>query len=446
MSMLTLNSIVYTLNHFLNVIKATDLKYEITNWSESSLFVDFTCGKVSKTVVFRISNNDTVQSFLNKELKLHLYPTIDKGAMIPLMNDESTFSKIDSGILYVEADIISISFILLSRYEETLINERDSHGRFQFKNSLGNYYEFHKFPIVDEYCYLLKEQLKSLFFNIKFESKKVKIIPTHDIDEIQRFKGVYKSAKSILEDLYIYGSFKFFFNSIKSYFRSSLNPFNDMYLRSIYKLIEVSKKNGYVSEFYFMGADSGNNNDGYNSDSVLLKNVYAEIEQNKMIVGLHGGYMTYLDVNVYNKEKQRVESAINTSIKHNRQHYLRFDIENTFEVLEKANISYDTSLGYAEAEGFRCGTCHPYHPFDFKNDKPFKIWEKPLIVMDVTLSGYQKYNEIEALASMQQLYERCKVVEGDFVLLWHNNYVYREPNYFKNVYCKFLEFNKEITA
>jgi hypothetical protein len=442
MSILTYNSIKYTLDHFLSVIKAKNLNYEIEDWIDNELIVQFISGNEQKKVIFRISSPDIIESFLKKELNLCDYPTIDNKNLIPILNTEPVFSRIESSILFIEADIISLSFILLSRYEETLIVERDSHGRFQFKNSLSNYYKFHKFPIVDEYCYLLKEKIKLIFLDIKFESKRAKIIPTHDIDEIQRFSGFKKTLRTILEDIYYYRSIISFIYSIKFFLISLFNPHKDIYLQSIYKLIEISKKNGFISEFYFMGADSGNNNDGYNCNSEILKKVYSEIETNNMVIGLHGGYLTFNDFNVLYKEKQRLECAINKSIKHNRQHFLRFNIENTFEVLEKSNIFFDTSLGYAEEEGFRCGTCHPYHPYNFKKDESYKIIERPLIVMDVTLSSYKSYNEKEALDSIQQLYERCKVVEGDFIILWHNNYVYREKSYFNNVYCKFLELNK----
>jgi hypothetical protein len=66
-----------------------------------------------------------------------------------------------------------------------------------------------------------------------------------------------------------------------------------------------------------------------------------------------------------------------------RQHYLRFEISNifsTFEVLEKGGLLRDSTLGFADREGFPCGTSYPYHPYDLKNDAEYKITERPLAV------------------------------------------------------------------
>ena len=47
-----------------------------------------------------------------------------------------------------------------------------------------------------------------------------------------------------------------------------------------------------------------------------------------------------------------------------RQHYLRWKSPDTWRILEKTGLKYDVTLSFADHEGFRCGICFPYKPFD----------------------------------------------------------------------------------
>ena len=102
-------------------------------------------------------------------------------------------------------------------------------------------------------------------------------------------------------------------------------------------------------------------------------------------------------------------------------------------------MRYDSTLGYADREGFRCGTCMAYPLYDLQQDRPLNVWERPLIVMDGTLQAYRGLTLDQALQSMKQLFGRSMAVGGDFVLLWHNGSVYRFwKEWYQNVYLPFL--------
>jgi len=47
------------------------------------------------------------------------------------------------------------------------------------------------------------------------------------------------------------------------------------------------------------------------------------------------------------------------------------------------------TVGYAEREGFRCGTCYEFKPFNFLTRKKLKVKEYPLTIMEGTLVGYR---------------------------------------------------------
>jgi hypothetical protein len=104
-----------------------------------------------------------------------------------------------------------------------------------------------------------------------------------------------------------------------------------------------------------------------------------------------------------------------------RQHYLRCKVPTTWRNCEQVGLVYDSSMGYADYEGFRCGTCHPFRPFDVEQNREMKITEVPLIVMDQTLRRYRKLSPDQAEEQIMQLAKRCKRVGGTFTLLWHNS-------------------------
>jgi hypothetical protein len=228
--------------------------------------------------------------------------------------------------------------------------------------------------------------------------------------------------------------------SLGQYMDSYDNAANDPLMKAINELMHVSKEHGHSSEFYFMGAREGKYNTGYDVMEAAVQASMRMITENKMIVGFHGGYDTYNNVELLQMEKKRVEKALDGQVNIGRQHYLRFDITATYDVYRQAGMKYDSSLGYAEREGFRCGTCYEFHPWDFVNDCEIDLIERPLIVMDGTLSGYRGLSTEAAYDSIVRINSRCKAVGGNLIILWHNTSLDREwADYYHEVYLRFLK-------
>ena len=117
------------------------------------------------------------------------------------------------------------------------------------------------------------------------------------------------------------------------------------------------------------------------------------------------------------------EEGIHQSHFGSRQHFLRWETPTTFKYLEKAGLSYDTTLSYSDHAGFRCGTCYEFSVFDLGACKQLKLKERPLIAMECTVIDEKYMNlgrSMEAKHLLQLLRYRCQMFDGDFVLLWHN--------------------------
>ena len=88
-------------------------------------------------------------------------------------------------------------------------------------------------------------------------------------------------------------------------------------------------------------------------------------------------------------------------------------------------MNYDSTLGYADRPGFRCGTCHEYPAFDPVAQVHLNLRIRPLVVMECTVidSVYLGLGVTdEAEVKMKQLKMNCQQVNGTFGLLWHNSY------------------------
>ena len=85
---------------------------------------------------------------------------------------------------------------------------------------------------------------------------------------------------------------------------------------------------------------------------------------------------------------------------------------------------YDSTLGFADRAGFRCGVCFEYSLYDVAAREPLKLRERPLIVMECSVidERYMAFGTGErAFETMVGLRRECERYNGDFTLLWHNH-------------------------
>ena len=103
-------------------------------------------------------------------------------------------------------------------------------------------------------------------------------------------------------------------------------------------------------------------------------------------------------------------------------HFLRYSIPETPNILENLGILFDSTLGFPDKPGFRCGTSHEFQMFDPVNQRPLKLRQKPLIMMENTIlpSEYSNLSLKESKLIIKDLLNKCKDYNGNFTMLWHN--------------------------
>lgn len=189
----------------------------------------------------------------------------------------------------------------------------------------------------------------------------------------------------------------------------------------IFRIADLSRRLGMQSAFFFMAADQSRYDSGYDPASRTVREAIRRLQDLGFEIGFHPGYMTMGDPARLAQEKSRLDAVLGRTSYGGRQHYLRFRVPDTWRHWEQLGLTYDSSLTFAGHEGFRCGTCHPYRPFDIEANRTIGVEERPLIVMDGTIRQYRGLSPAEGERSVLELARRCLAVEGTFTLLWHNS-------------------------
>jgi hypothetical protein len=139
------------------------------------------------------------------------------------------------------------------------------------------------------------------------------------------------------------------------------------------------------------------------------------------------------------RELEKLAGIAGRKVSGNRCHYLALDVRRHFRDFEDAGLAYDTSLGFPEREGFRNGWTFPCRPYDLENDRPFRILEIPLAVMDTTLMEYRKLTAEEGWEACRKVLDTLRETGGGAALLWHNG----RSGAWQDVYHRVLDYIRE---
>lgn len=139
-------------------------------------------------------------------------------------------------------------------------------------------------------------------------------------------------------------------------------------------------------------------------------------------VALHGNDGDRLGVSPLSDDREDLRARARDDVRGVRYHYLRCLYHETLPFVDAAGLDYDSSLAFAEHEGFRCGTALPFHPYLLAEERPLRLVELPLAIMDTTLHQPQ-YRALTAPAAEEAaraVLDRVRASGGAVAVLWHN--------------------------
>ncbi|MCL4870652.1 MAG: polysaccharide deacetylase family protein [Anaerolineae bacterium] len=355
-------------------------------------------------------------------------------------NELVSVLTLDNGLI-TNADIVASSFFLLTNYEELVtVKSLDKRGRplaidsFMGKNGLLDR------PLVNEYAEILQRWILANVPDLIFDppvwnGHDFAVAITRDIDSLRWYLPF--SLKALVSQT-IKGQFAKSFNSIKNFLFSKGYLGRDPY-DNFERIYNWEKGLGIRSSIYVMSSSlTGDSN--YHISELFNDPYFTCMLDEGWEIGFHPGFRTYIDEAAFLEEKDKLVNLLNQPVYGGRQHGLRFRTPYTWRLWEDANFKYDSTIGYAEREGFKSGICTPYRPFDILENRPMNLWELPLTVMECTLDKYRFLDMPTIQDVFTRLFQVTKQKRGVFVLLWHNSYFGQEnAGAYHELMVKFVE-------
>ena len=270
-------------------------------------------------------------------------------------------------------DIIETIFFHISRFEEWFYSagRKDEHDRMDAKYQFLVKMNLHQKPVVDHliFCFL-----KALGINVKNQKTQFRI--THDIDFINKRNDIWGVIKSM-------GGALLKRRNVTSALRIWQNRFD----KNPYDTFEwmLRKEVDFEKAIYFLVGGETKFDCPYDLDHPIFKKAIRLSKERGYKIGIHPSYDSMHNTALMEIETKKLEKRIGEKINITRQHFLRFSFHLTPKFIQKMGFEEDSSLGYADRIGFRCGTGFPYRLYDFENEKAFEFLETPLIFMDSAL-------------------------------------------------------------
>ena len=323
-------------------------------------------------------------------------------------------------------DLFAAAFYMLSRYEEYLPFEGDAHGRFRRQDSIFADTDIYpRKPLLDLWLEhflqrlqeeVQKQALASALPDFRQVRPAFRFRPSYDLDLPWMFvhKRPLQALGGALRDLLRQGP-----KSLLRRYRIWRKPEKDPAFTFPF-LEELHEKYGLQALYFAPTGPYGRYDKAPSHRQPAYRRLLRKLDRHGE-VGLHPSYHSSEKPGLLQREKKRLEKILDRPVTASRQHFLRFRFPQTPRALAAAGITRDYSLGFAEAPGFRSGTCHAYPWYDLEKEEATELLLHPLPLMDVSLFQYLKLPPEKIATLSNSLMEEARKYGGSFVSLWHNN-------------------------
>lgn len=333
-------------------------------------------------------------------------------------------------------DIFAATFYLLSRYEEYIPYEKDMYGRYAHENSLAFKEKFLDQPLVNVWVEKFKTVLQERFPEFVFKQNKFSFLPTYDIDEAFSFK--YKtwqrSAGGAFRDL-LKGNLKRFAQRRSVLNNNETDPFD-----SYSWLNDLHRPYSFHPVYFFLVAAKNGKYDKNNLPSEIAVQAVMKRIAEKYQAGIHPSWQSGDDPSLIGAEKKSLEDIIKIKIAQSRQHYIRFELPNTYRYLIEAGIQQDFSMGYGSINGFRASVAVPFYWYDLEKEHITDLKLFPFCFMEANSFYEQKQTAEKSFEELLHYYKEVKNVNGMLITIWHNTFLGTDEKFkgWRDIYASFV--------
>ena len=402
------------------------------------------------------SNDDDYYIWLNDKtltVKNHLFTSSRCDYLIPSALPEASYSKnsfspendipilcggeelgVSSDGIHCDNDIFANCFFMLSRMEEAIGGELDAHDRFPASSSIAYKYKFLDRPVVDEYTEMLWNML--VFLDPELQRKTVKPCTFVTCDMDAPFDPVRRSLKKTISSsalgLLAPPRFSTFITIWKNYAYQlfGITRYDD-FRENIDWIMSANEKMGNNVAFYFITKATSKFDGTVDFSSAEMLELLKDIHSRGHEIGLHPGYDCFDNEEHFKNaaavlRKGMARAGIEQDKIGGRMHYLRWNIMKTPQLWELEGFQYDSTLGYADQAGFRCGTSKEFTMFDLLNRRPLALKQRPLVNMECTIISPEYENlgySDRAIRRFLSFKEKSHRYKGIYTILWHNSHM-----------------------
>ncbi|MFN0016222.1 MAG: polysaccharide deacetylase family protein [Saprospiraceae bacterium] len=316
-------------------------------------------------------------------------------------------------------DLFASAFFMLTRWEEYVRPERDAFGRFPAAAALAVRAGFLERPVVHEYADLLAQMLTRLGYAVvPSRAGNGKLHLSCDVDHPRLWWSAADRLRTLGGSIFRRKNLHETAWWLQNHIFNRRDPYD------IFETwMDVADERGAVFHFNFLGNRPNTADCPYPLRHPFVLALIRRITERGHVVGFHPSREAHADSVVFDRELASLREVCPMPVNTGRQHYLCFSAPETWQRWADAGMQWDSTLGYPEAEGFRCGMCRDYPLFNFLTQKQLLLREKPLIAMDTTLAMYRGYTPEQAIDRLLRLRQTVDKYGGEFVLLWHNSSV-----------------------
>lgn len=377
--------------------------------------------------------------------------TLPQAAPVPVLFGEPLpgrgwFDR-GGGTARLGLDVFGGALFLLTRAEEILDETRDEHGRFPAHASLAYREGFLDRPLVNEYAEILWAALRQVWPSLERRRRSYRLVLSHDVDVPlwTRATSVPAVVRTMVYDLVKRNDARLAAGRLPAYVASLRGDYRQDPYNTFGWIMDHSERHGLTEAFYVMTARSDARYDsGYLLNDAWMSRLLRTIHERGHEIGLHPSYGTFRRPDLVAAELATLRTTMATldigqEDVGGRHHYLRWEAPDSWQAWDDAGLAYDSSVGFADALGFRAGSCYPFPTFNLHTRQPLRVMERPLVAMEATAlsDAYLHLNHEDALDAFASLSRRCRAYGGDFTLLWHNSYLLTRED--RELYAAVLE-------
>jgi hypothetical protein len=342
----------------------------------------------------------------------------------------STAASYGEGGARLSVDVFGSAFFMLTRYEEAVLPDRDPYDRFPAVASVAGRGGFLTSAVVDAYVELLWAALSRVWPGLRRRRRTYAVLLTHDVDDPLATLGRTGAdlVRQWANDLVGRRDPALARRRVGAVLAARRGDHRQDPNNTFDFLMDVSERHGLRSGFYFQAHERMRRDIGalYPLRHPFVQELLRRVHGRGHEIGYHAGFGTYRDAARTTVEFDHLRAVtaglgIDVGSWGGRQHYLQWDVAHTWRNWSSAGLQYDATVGYAEAVGFRTGTCHEFQVFDLTAAQPLDLRERPFQVMDGTLFGYMSLGPAAAADAVLGIARECRRYGGSLGILWHNN-------------------------